>query len=332
MATTQTMKTRLLTRYCTNSLLVIISLVVSLALVEIAYRLYQYTKKPLVEFTPFGEELRPLGQGVYPSGGFVSLDKYGFRNGMIDTSTSASKRILVVGDSLTFGVGVNDSETFVDLLNKKYSNQNIHFINTSVPGFDTGRLRSLMLVNAKAHAPIHGVVWVYYINDARTSYEYKPIQYSDDSLVEYPKIVENFKPGMLKKISQLTWPYLKSVTFITNRLSALFSDQPEHRSWELYYNECLAAYNPNSKSYQIEAGYLKEVSEWLTKSNIPIWFVLAPATDQLKDGQTMPQDFVKTQLRPYNIPVLDLYNNFIALEFPENFYLENAFGTISALL
>lgn len=297
-----------------------------MTLIEIAYRTYQYTNNPLVEFTPFGEELRPQGQGIYPSGGFVSLDKYGLRNGQNGDPASRSKRILVVGDSLTFGVGVNDNETFVALLNRKYSNQNIGFINTSVPGFDTGRLRSLMLTQAKTHAPIHGVVWVYYINDARMSYRYTPIQYSDESLIDYPKVINNFKPGMLAKASELTWPYLKSVTFIANRISVLFSGQSVESNWGRYYEECLAAYNPESKSYTIEAEYMKEISEWLTKSNIPIWFVLAPATDQLTDRLTPPQDFVKAQVGPYDIPVLDLYEKFIALELPENYYLENDHG------
>lgn len=318
-------------RYFANLFLVFISLIVCLALIEIAYRLYQYVGQPLVEFTPFGEELRPNGQGVYPSGGFVSLDKYGFRNGANNDPASWSKRILVVGDSLTFGVGVNDNETFVERLNRKYSDQNIRFINTSVPGFDTGRLRSLMLVNGMAHAPIHGVVWVYYINDARMSHRYDPVQYTNGSLIEYPKLVKNFEPGVLKRISELTWPYLRSVTFIASRISTLFSVQNEQVSWEQYYKNCLAAYDPNSTSHQIEAGYMKEISEWLARSKIPLWFVMAPATDQLTDGQTIPQDFVKKQLEPYNIPVLDLYGKFIGLESPQKYYLENDHAHWNAL-
>lgn len=319
----QSMISRIPYRYYINFALVASSLVFCVALVEVSYRFYEYTTKPLVNFTPFGEELRPLGQGVYPSGGFVSLDKYGFRNDPNSDPASWSKRILVVGDSLTFGVGVDNNETFVALLNTRYNKQNIGFINTSVPGFDTGRLRSLMLIQAKTHAPIHGVVWVYYINDARTSYKYAPIQYSDDSLIEYPKVVKNFNPGVLKKVSKFTWPYLKSVTFVTNRISVLLSDQPEQSDWEQYYETCLTAYYPGSKSYRIEDGYMKEIAEWLTKSNIPIWFVLAPATDQLTDGRTMPQEFVKLRLAPYSIPVLDLYDKFITLDSPQNYYLEN---------
>ncbi len=61
------------------------------------------------------------------------VDDRGFRAGT--QATGAARRWAVLGDSYTFGLGVNDNETFVAQLNRVRAED--HFINFAVPGYST---------------------------------------------------------------------------------------------------------------------------------------------------------------------------------------------------
>ena len=64
----------------------------------------------------------------------VSVDNFHFRKTEIPVDASKNT-ILFLGDSVTMGVGVSDSETFGALSQKEFSTYNI--VNPSVIGFDT---------------------------------------------------------------------------------------------------------------------------------------------------------------------------------------------------
>lgn len=59
-----------------------------------------------------------------------------------DTNIHADCQIAFIGDSVTFGWGVEDSETFVNLIAEKFPN--IHFLNTARPGYNAGNIARLI--------------------------------------------------------------------------------------------------------------------------------------------------------------------------------------------
>lgn len=76
--------------------------------------------------------------------GFLDMESYdanildtGFRN-VPDTNPDASCSIAAIGDSMTFGIGVNDDETWVNLLAQEFPD--VHFTNTGHPGFSAGNI------------------------------------------------------------------------------------------------------------------------------------------------------------------------------------------------
>jgi len=74
--------------------------------------------------------------------GFVTTNSLGFRGGEVATPKPSGRlRIVAIGDSLTFGWGVNDAETFCSqleqLLRKRFQGSDLDVINLGVGGYDT---------------------------------------------------------------------------------------------------------------------------------------------------------------------------------------------------
>ncbi len=65
-----------------------------------------------------------------------TINPYGFRGEFLPKKNRTGRRYAVVGDSFTFSFGVNDHETFVDILNRQRPSTDI-FLNFGVPGFST---------------------------------------------------------------------------------------------------------------------------------------------------------------------------------------------------
>jgi SGNH hydrolase-like domain, acetyltransferase AlgX len=92
-----------------------------------------------------GWALTPNWQGTHRQREFqvqYTIDELGFRADAQQVSGRSGKRHVFVGDSFTFGLGVNDSETFVHILNG--GGETNTYLNCAVPGFSTDQ--ELLLV------------------------------------------------------------------------------------------------------------------------------------------------------------------------------------------
>lgn len=63
------------------------------------------------------------------------VNQFGFRGRTALGGQSERRRIVLLGDSFTFGLGVNEGETFTDRLAQ--ANPNMEFLNFGVPGYST---------------------------------------------------------------------------------------------------------------------------------------------------------------------------------------------------
>lgn len=119
-----------------------------------------------------GWKLKPYWSGKHHHYDYdveYNINREGFR----DDDTAIKKgSISVVGDSFSFGLGVNDQETFVSILNKKHNKK---FYNLSVPGYSTDQ--QLLLINRHRNDIGEHVLLVVYLgNDIFDNMRSYPLQ------------------------------------------------------------------------------------------------------------------------------------------------------------
>lgn len=134
----------------TNLMLVVISSVFTVAILEIVLSIgsYFYYPRLSVSDKALGWRYRPtprkkvkrhsgLGHAYY-----LYMNKDGFRDDEFMTGKDCF-RIMVLGDSMTFGTGVDQEEIFCSLLEKKirksHPHKKIDVMNFGTPGFGTGQ-------------------------------------------------------------------------------------------------------------------------------------------------------------------------------------------------
>jgi hypothetical protein len=96
-----------------------------------------------------GWRLKPHWTGRHEHFDFeavYSINRYGFRGDFRETSDKDGKTFAVVGDSFSFGLGVNDSDTFAEQLNSRAGQKHV-YLNFSVPGYSTDQ--ELLLVEQR---------------------------------------------------------------------------------------------------------------------------------------------------------------------------------------
>jgi lysophospholipase L1-like esterase len=85
-------------------------------------------------------------------GTIVSINKNGLRDKYTPyENKNHRKRILVLGDSIVWGYGVNDGETFSDFLESKFSDTDV--INMSITGYGTGEEMMLLQYEGLRYNP-----------------------------------------------------------------------------------------------------------------------------------------------------------------------------------
>jgi len=113
-----------------------------------------------------GWKLVPRWKGSHQHNDFkvkYSTNKYGFRGESANPGKPNGRRIAFLGDSFTFGFGVNDHETFVHRLNTKENGD--LFLNFAVPGFSTDQQYILLHERVFDFSPDVVVLVTYLGND-----------------------------------------------------------------------------------------------------------------------------------------------------------------------
>ncbi len=103
----------------------------------------------------------------------VGPDGFRIDPNLATNSTAAARPIAVVGDSYTFGFGVEDPETFTSLLNREGSHR---FLNFGVPGYSTDQELLLIEDEVLARRPDTVILVVYLGNDLLDNARSQPLQ------------------------------------------------------------------------------------------------------------------------------------------------------------
>lgn len=139
------------------SILVLSSLALTLAAAELVLRHYRQSVQKWDVLDPglivynryLGWNLAPRWHGQHQNPDFkarYTTNHYGFRGRFEMRSDSSGRRYAFVGDSFTFGMGVNDDKTFVHNLNASAAPGDI-YLNFAIPGFSTDQ--EYILINKR---------------------------------------------------------------------------------------------------------------------------------------------------------------------------------------
>lgn len=225
-------------------------------------------------------------------GNKVFTDNYGFRvpNKKYEYNDLSKKNFLILGDSVSFGVGVDEEKTFIGQIRKKYSKVNL--FNSSVTGhnsFDHLNLLEFYYANIK----FNKVIIFYCLND----------------VVSLPGVVihkSSYKQNyFLSKINI----FLRNKSFIYIFLKSKLTN-PEKR----YYDYILPLYQ-NEKSIDLTSKAFNKISEFSKNHNLDLTVVILPYKHQVEKNNCpkellFPQNTIKKILTRSKIKYYDLTDDF----------------------
>jgi hypothetical protein len=233
-----------------NLTLVILSIIISVIMIELAIRIYTKYNPMIyqIEMFKYAKELKinveynnenflahkPLKKEIIIMGTKINTDENGFRENEVTVNKKLPK-IVLLGDSMTFGFG--SKITFADYLQRKF------YKNFKIENMSVGNTNTIMQINqfffkyenlVKEGSSIKYVILNFYINDLeminlnnnnntflKDLYLYNLLNYKmklskDFNYVDYYKktfLNKDFKEDTLEKILRLN-SYSKNKNFI----------------------------------------------------------------------------------------------------------------------
>jgi lysophospholipase L1-like esterase len=279
---------------------VFISLLIFLVLLEVSLQIY--TRVFIyydVEMSRYAVEIKdksdnPLighehtpNSSAYLMGVDVEINSDGFRDEEYSPERNQNYRIAVLGDSLTFGWGVEKEDTFEVLLEMMLSETRpTEMINFGHGNYNTQQQVNLFKKKGLKYNPDKVVVF-YFINDA----EVTPV-----------------------RSSWLWISRLRSVTFLWSRTRGLLSRAAPGQTFETFYSDLYADDQPGFIAVKESFLQLQGITE---EHGMELQVVMLP---ELHDLENYPftAEYAKVEnfLRDNGIPVIDLTHSFAGYDDP----------------
>jgi lysophospholipase L1-like esterase len=276
------------------ALLVLISLVAFIVFGELVIRLY-LTRHTFydVEMSRYASSIKadaenPLighvhrpNREVELMNASVRINSDGFRDDEYPIEKGDRWRIIFLGDSLTFGWGVEKEQSFEHLIEKALdAKKPTEIINFAAGNYNTVQEVNLFLEKGLEYRPDQ-VVLFYFINDA------EPVP----------------------QRARFAWlGHFRIATFYWSRVKALLARLDPSTSFEDYY---ASLYKPGTQGWSDSRAALLELQEICRERGIVLQVVLLPELHRLVDYTFAREHaLVSSFLRGNGIPVLDLAPSF----------------------
>ena len=233
------------------------------------------------------------------SSGGIETDANGFRV-RAGGSSAARYNILVVGDSISFGSGVEYQKSYVPRLESRLNQtlgQSIAVWNAAVPGYNTSQ-EAAMLDRAAPVAKPNLVLLQFCMND----YLDAPTLTKGGNLDQSSSIVEggsHFTP--------LAFLYRShALVFFKEKFKDLQRARPEwFPVWAHYIH-----YVQRKPGWQRAKEALLQVQQSANRMHAGLLVVVFPVEQQLRIGDHAAQDDLIQFMRDHGIASLDLYDSF----------------------
>ncbi|MCI0390236.1 MAG: SGNH/GDSL hydrolase family protein [Acidobacteria bacterium] len=254
---------------------------------------FQDTEKSLQRGKAFGNTWAwvPNASGIC-FGKRITIDEFGFRK-MTGPEKYASSW-LILGDSVTFGVGVDTEDTYIQLLQNTLPV--VKLWNTAVLGYDFRNYKDVLrywLVENQSIPNIKKVLLFICLNDVDLN----------STADENPRI----KPVTSNNIEKVISFFRRNSKFYALMKSAI-SDRSK-----VYFQHDYQLYNNESKTFIEAMNIVDEMNTFLNKRNIDFVTVILPYEYQVrtKDDQYLrPQKLLTAYFMEKGIPYIDTYEYF----------------------
>jgi lysophospholipase L1-like esterase len=232
----------------------------------------------------------------------VHTDSMGFRESEEAVEPSGGRTaLLVLGDSIAFGVGVQEPATFVGLLRKQFPNTIIY--NSAVIGYGLADYRNVVNAFVPQHPEIKYAYLAFCLNDV-----------TDESATE---ISESLRQPWLREK-----PTLRSLLFgVNNFLRSRSRLYLMLRAWltdpqQRYFDADNLNYRMPEDKFQKAMQPLADISQTLSRRGISLTVVVFPYEAQLRSNDpalALPQRRLSNYMRERGIRFIDLMPDLRAL-------------------
>lgn len=235
--------------------------------------------------------LVPNSSGVF-FGKEIYTDEYGFRQ--MNTPANYDRSWLILGDSVTFGVGIETDQIFPQLIQNEF--HDIKIWNTAVVGYSAQNYLDVVEAFLRDHDDVEKIILFFCLNDV------------------YGNLTLNNLVNV--SLKEKLYSYLRS----KSKLYMLLKNSLFDRSKTYALHEIGLYKENNSDIYQALDSIvsIKSISD---KSNIEFIVVILPYEYQLRvGGLKAPQLLISSFFDKNNIKSYDMYENFTQQD-SEDYYL-----------
>lgn len=244
------------------------------------------------------------------SGQVFHIDADGFRAdpAFIPTAPADAPAVLVVGDSVSFGVGLKDDETVTAHLRTAIPDQ--RFYDSSTIGYFTFDYKNVVDVLVKQKPDIKTVVLFYCLNDI------------DDKSAINIKLQTN--SDVIPVEEAKTFPQLIN-QFLRTRSKLYLWIKKELQDTQYTHLKMDAANYRDDTNVSFGLHYIADIQKTLDEAGVKLKVFVLPYEAQLRPGAPedllMPQRKVSDYLRSNNIDYYDTTQDFRNAGPSENLYL-----------
>lgn len=242
----------------------------------------QGTEYSLQKGNVFGDTYgwRPGSSGVC-FGRRVYIDSYGFRR--MKTPQNYRETWLLLGDSVTFGVGVETGDTFAGLLQARYPS--VKVLNTAVLGYSIDHYLDVATKLLDSEPKLHRVILFLCLNDIYPGPNLRP----EGSSVLDPLL------AFLRRSSKF---YILIRNFLFDRS-------------ESYFKYDLEKYRETNSELTASLASLQAIYSQTLEKGLKFSVIILPYEYQLRTsvtGRLRPQQMLAGFFRQESITFLDAYN------------------------
>ncbi len=252
-------------------------------------------------------KLRPKSEGIVLGEKFFT-DNLGFRIPSKEYSYESKKKILFLGDSVTFGVGIKEESTFVGKFRKNLTEHSV--FNLALFGYQINEY-SAQINDLKSFNPIDKILIFLTLNDV---YITANIQINQKSENTYNKSLKILNFNFIKKINT----YLRNKSYLYTFFKGNVIDPPE--TW---FNNTLAYYKKNDLEFV--RTFFIDFTDFVNKNGIKSYIFILPYEYQTRDCKKellLPQRKIIELSKDISNNFYDLTANFCNYERPKKLFLK----------